>query len=57
MIYATHALAAPVMMATASDMLWDCGVITAARRPQPLNVNPVGHLKDVRHVVADQDDR
>ena len=45
------------MMATASDMV--CDLRRDHRRPpaEPLDVDAVGDLEDVRHVVADQDDR
>ena len=45
------------MMATASAIVCDCGVIDRPRASEPLDVDPVGDLEHVRHVVADQDHR
>ena len=47
---------APVMMATASCMLWVFGLITPALPPRRWDVNAVGDIEDVGHVVTDQDD-
>jgi hypothetical protein len=41
------------MLATASCIVCDCGVTTAETR----DVDAVGELEHVRHVVADQDHR
>ena len=48
---------APVMIATASVGVCDFGVITPGAAAQPGDVDPVGHLEHVGHVVADQDHR
>ena len=48
---------APVMMATASDMLHSFGLTTATLLAKPLDVDAVGQFEHLRHVVADQDNR
>ena len=48
---------APVMIATASDILKFRGSMTATRRPKTLDVNAIRDLEYLRHVVADEDDR
>ena len=45
------------MMATASDMVCDLRRDHRRAPAEPLDVDAVGDLEDVRHVVADQDDR
>ena len=45
------------MIATASGIECVWGVTTATRLTEPHDLNPVGELEDVRHVVADQDHR
>ncbi len=44
------------MIATASDIEYFLGSMTRCAS-QPVDVDAVGDLEDVRHVVADQDDR
>ena len=45
------------MMATASDIECDRRRDDGHATAQPLDVDAVGHLEDVGHVVADEDDR
>ena len=55
--YWTLTWSAPVMIATASDILISRGLDHGRALAQPLDVDAVGHLEHVRHVVADQDHR
>ena len=48
---------APVMTATVSLMLILCGLTHGGALAQPLDVDAVGDLEHVRHVVADQNHR
>ncbi len=48
---------APVMKATASDIVYSFGLITVRRAAEPVDMDAVGHLEDMRHVVRDQHDR
>ena len=47
---------APVMIATASVGVCDCGVMMPAAAAESGDVDAVGDLEHVGHVVADQDD-
>ena len=49
--------AAPVMIATASGIEWRLGRDNSHAPTEPHDLDPVGELEDVRHVVADQDHR
>ena len=44
------------MKATASDIVYSLGLMTAQATAQPMDVDAVGDLEHMRHVVRDQDD-
>ena len=48
---------APVIIATASDIVCFLGSITRQAAAEAVDVDAVGDLEHVRHVVRDQDDR